>query len=109
LRLNTSALRSSVLSPKPTRQWSQPASSTVKLSAGVAHGATMTSCLIGCVTQRNQYLLELDRALSKRDLAQANVARAQIEQKDTEIELADQTLARTQIRAPFASSLSSET
>ena len=55
------------------------------------------------VAQRNQYLLELDRALSKRDLAQANVARAQIEQKDAEIELADQTLARTQIRAPFAS------
>ncbi len=53
--------------------------------------------------QRNQYKLELDRALAKRDLAQANIARAQIEQKDAEIELVDQMLARTQIRAPFAS------
>jgi hypothetical protein len=55
------------------------------------------------VAQRNQYRLELDRALGKRDLAQANVARAQIEQQDAEIELADQTLVRTQIRAPFDS------
>lgn len=54
------------------------------------------------VAQRRQYQLELDRALSKRDLALANITRAQIEQKDAEIELADQMLARTQIRAPFA-------
>jgi hypothetical protein len=53
--------------------------------------------------QRNQYQLELDRALAKRDLAQANVTRAQIEQKDAEIELVDQMLARTQIKSPFSS------
>jgi hypothetical protein len=52
--------------------------------------------------QRNQYQLELDRALAKRDLAQANVTRAQIEQKDAEIELVDQMLARTQIKSPFS-------
>ena len=53
--------------------------------------------------QRNQYQLELDRALAKRDLAQANVTRAQIEQKDAEIELVNQMLARTQIKSPFSS------
>lgn len=55
------------------------------------------------VAQRRQYQLEFDRALSKRDLAQTNIARAQIEQKVAEIELADQMLARTQVRAPFDS------
>jgi len=53
--------------------------------------------------QRRQYQLELDRALSKRDLAQTNIARSQVEQKDAEIELDDQMLARTQLRAPFDS------
>ena len=55
------------------------------------------------VAQRRQYQLELDRALSRRDLAQASISRAQIDQKDAEIELADQMLGRTQIRAPFVS------
>jgi hypothetical protein len=53
------------------------------------------------VAERRQLQLELNRALSKRDLAQANITRAQIDQKDAEIELANQMLARTQIRAPF--------
>jgi multidrug resistance efflux pump len=55
------------------------------------------------VAQRRQYQLELDRALSKRDLAQTGIARSQVEQKDAEIELDDQMLARTQLRAPFDS------
>jgi hypothetical protein len=53
------------------------------------------------IAQRRQYQLELDRALSKRDLAQANIAHSQVEQQDAEIELGDQMLSRAQLRAPF--------
>jgi hypothetical protein len=55
------------------------------------------------VAQRRQYQLELERALGRRDLAAANIARSQMEQQDAEIELADQMLARTRIVAPFDS------
>lgn len=54
------------------------------------------------IARRRQYQLELDRALSKRELAQANIAKAQMEQADAEIDLANQMLARTRIKAPFA-------
>jgi hypothetical protein len=53
------------------------------------------------IAQRRQYSLEYDRALSRRDLAQVNIARAQVEQKDAEIELTTQMLERAQLRAPF--------
>jgi multidrug resistance efflux pump len=55
------------------------------------------------IAQRRQFQIEHDRALSRRDLAQINITRAQIEQQDAEIELSEQMLARTQMRAPFDS------
>lgn len=54
------------------------------------------------LSRQRQYQQELDRALARRDLAQVNIARAQVEQAAADIELADQMLSRTQIRAPFA-------
>ncbi|HYZ34543.1 MAG TPA: efflux RND transporter periplasmic adaptor subunit, partial [Crenalkalicoccus sp.] len=54
------------------------------------------------LSRQRQYQQELDRALARRDLAQVNIARAQVEQAAADIELADQMLARTQMRAPFA-------
>jgi multidrug efflux pump subunit AcrA (membrane-fusion protein) len=53
------------------------------------------------VAHRRQYQLELDRALAKREIAAANIAQAQIAQTDAEIDLSDQMLARTRIRAPY--------
>jgi hypothetical protein len=55
------------------------------------------------LARRRQYQLELERALSKREIAAANIAQAQITQTDAEIELADQMLARTRIKAPYDS------
>jgi multidrug efflux pump subunit AcrA (membrane-fusion protein) len=55
------------------------------------------------IAQRRQYKLELDRALSRRDLAASNIARSQVEQKDAEIELSELMLERAQLRAPFDS------
>lgn len=53
------------------------------------------------IAQRRQYQLDHDRALARRDLAQVNISRAQVEQKDAEVELAETMLRRTQIKAPF--------
>ncbi|HVY19716.1 MAG TPA: HlyD family efflux transporter periplasmic adaptor subunit [Bauldia sp.] len=53
------------------------------------------------VAERRQHELELDRALAKDDLAAVNIARAQMAAEDAQIDLDDQMLARTQIRAPF--------
>jgi len=55
------------------------------------------------IAQRRQYKLELDRALSRRDLAASGIARSQVEQKDAEIELSESMLERAQLRAPFDS------
>jgi multidrug efflux pump subunit AcrA (membrane-fusion protein) len=53
------------------------------------------------VAERRQHEAELDRALAKDDLAAVNIARAQMAAEDAQIDLDDQMLARTQIRAPF--------
>jgi multidrug resistance efflux pump len=53
------------------------------------------------LAQRRQYQLDHDRALARRELAQVNIAKAQMEQKDAEIELTDTMLGRTRIQAPF--------
>ncbi len=50
---------------------------------------------------RRQTEAERDQALAKRDLAQAAIARAALEQKDAEIALDDEMLERARIRAPF--------
>ena len=54
-------------------------------------------------SRKRQYQFELDKALAKRDLAQINIAQAQIDQADADIELADQMLARAQVKVPFDS------
>ena len=54
------------------------------------------------IAHKRQYQLELDKALAKPDLAEVNIARAQIEQTDAEIELSEQMIARAQLRSPFA-------
>jgi multidrug resistance efflux pump len=53
------------------------------------------------MAQRRQYQLDHDRALARRELAAVNVAKAQMDQKDAEIELTEAMLARTRLRAPF--------
>jgi multidrug resistance efflux pump len=53
------------------------------------------------LAQRRQYQLDHDRALARRELAQVNIAKAQMDQKDAEIELTDTMLGRTRIQAPF--------
>jgi multidrug resistance efflux pump len=53
------------------------------------------------LSQKRQYQSELDKALAKRDLAGTNIAQAQVAQADADIELADQMLARAQLKAPF--------
>jgi hypothetical protein len=55
------------------------------------------------LSQNRQYRFELDKALAKRDLAQINIAQAQIDQANADIELADQMLARAQVKVPFDS------
>ncbi len=54
------------------------------------------------ISKKRQYQLELDKALAKRDLAETNIARAQIEQADAEIDLSDQMITRAQLKSPFA-------
>jgi hypothetical protein len=54
------------------------------------------------ISKKRQYQLELDKALAKRDLAETNIARAQIEQADAEIDLSDQMIARAQLKSSFA-------
>lgn len=53
------------------------------------------------VTERQQKISELDRALASREMAEVNIIRAQIEQSDAQLALIEQQLARTRIRAPF--------
>jgi hypothetical protein len=53
------------------------------------------------IAHKRQYQLELDKALAKRDLAEINIARAQIAQTDAEIELSEQMIARSRLTAPF--------
>lgn len=52
-------------------------------------------------TARRQHLTEYDRALAGRELAEANIIRAQIEQAEAQVALLDEQLARTRIVAPF--------
>lgn len=53
-------------------------------------------------TALSQRRRELSRAIAGRDLAEANIIRAQIEQAEAQILLIDEQLARTRITAPFA-------
>lgn len=53
------------------------------------------------ISRKRQYQTELAKALAKPDLAAVNIARAQIEQTDAEIELSDQMIERARLRAPF--------
>ena len=52
-------------------------------------------------TARAQRTSELDRAIAERDLAGANIIRAQLDQTDAQLRLLDEQLDRTRIRAPF--------
>ncbi len=54
------------------------------------------------LARKREYQSELDKALAKRDLAGTNIAKAQVEQAEAEIELSDQMLARAKLTAPFA-------
>jgi hypothetical protein len=51
--------------------------------------------------ERQQRRLEYDRALGSRDRAEANIARAQIEEAGAQIALLDEKLGRAKIIAPF--------
>ena len=53
------------------------------------------------IARKREHQLELDKALGKRDLAEINIARAQIDQSDAEIDLSEQMIARAKLRAPF--------
>jgi hypothetical protein len=53
------------------------------------------------ISHKRQYQLELDKALAKRDLAEINIARAQMSQADAEIDLSSQMIARAKLRSPF--------
>jgi hypothetical protein len=55
------------------------------------------------LSRSRQYKFELDKALAKRELAQINIAQAQVDQADADIELAEQMLARAQVKVPFDS------
>lgn len=52
-------------------------------------------------TSRAQRLRELDRAIADRELGQANIIRAQLDQTDAQLQLIREQLDRTLIRAPF--------
>lgn len=54
------------------------------------------------VTARQQRSRELDRAIAGREMAEANIIRAQLEQTDAQLALVAEQLARTRIRAPFS-------
>ncbi|MGO8739250.1 efflux RND transporter periplasmic adaptor subunit [Rhodoblastus sp.] len=55
------------------------------------------------VAHKREYQLELDKALAKRDLAEINIARAQIAETEAEIDLSAQMIARAKLAAPFDS------
>lgn len=52
-------------------------------------------------TARAQRTSELDRAIAGRDMAEANIIRAQLDQTDAQLRLVEEQLKRTRIRAPF--------
>jgi len=52
-------------------------------------------------TTRRQYLSEYDRALASRERAEAKIIQTRINQAEAQINLLDEQLARTQIKAPF--------
>lgn len=54
------------------------------------------------VTERQQRVLEYERALGERDRAQTRIAQTLIARAEAEIELVDAQLARTRLAAPFA-------
>lgn len=53
------------------------------------------------LAQKRQYQLDHDRALARRELAQVNIAKSQMDQKDAELELTETMLGRTRLKAPF--------
>lgn len=53
-------------------------------------------------TAKQQRTRELDRTIANREMAEANIVRAQLEQVDAQLALVEEQLARTRIRAPFA-------
>ncbi|MBS0126643.1 HlyD family efflux transporter periplasmic adaptor subunit [Thetidibacter halocola] len=53
-------------------------------------------------TARQQRTRELDRAIAQREVAEASIIRAQLEQTDAQLRLVEEQLARTRIRAPFS-------
>lgn len=52
-------------------------------------------------TARSQRSRELDRAIAERQMAEANIIRAQLDQTDAQLRLVEEQLERTRIRAPF--------
>ncbi|MBE0452527.1 HlyD family efflux transporter periplasmic adaptor subunit [Roseovarius autotrophicus] len=52
-------------------------------------------------TARQQRMRELDRTIADRQMAEANIIRAQLDQIEAQIALVDEQLSRTRIRAPF--------
>ncbi|WP_138466702.1 HlyD family efflux transporter periplasmic adaptor subunit [Poseidonocella sp. HB161398] len=52
-------------------------------------------------TARQQKTRELDRAIAAREVAEASIIRAQLDQTDAQLGLVGEQLARTRIRAPF--------
>lgn len=53
------------------------------------------------LAQKRQYQLDHDRALARRELAQVNIAKSQMDQKDAELQLTETMLGRTRLKAPF--------
>lgn len=53
-------------------------------------------------TALQQRTRELERAIAERQIAEANIIRAQMDQAEAQLALVEEQLARTKIRAPFA-------
>lgn len=53
------------------------------------------------VTAQQQRNRELERAIAEREIAQANIIRAQLKQTEAQLKLVAEQLARTRMRAPF--------
>ncbi|MBT8061441.1 MAG: efflux RND transporter periplasmic adaptor subunit, partial [Gammaproteobacteria bacterium] len=53
------------------------------------------------VTTRRQHLTEYNKAVATHNRTEANIRRAQIDEANAQVELLDQQLARTEIKAPF--------
>ncbi|MEH6585179.1 MAG: HlyD family efflux transporter periplasmic adaptor subunit [Halioglobus sp.] len=53
-------------------------------------------------TKASQSVAEYDQALARRERSTANIIQAELEQAEAQVELLDQQLARTRIRAPFS-------